>query len=472
MKTDTKDKASNIVWRALSSVKLTIALLIILALASLLGTFIPQGHDAMDFARRLSPTTLKLLTALDLFDIYHSVWFKVLIILLSLNLVVCSIDRFPGAWKRFSAKPRPDRSKPFETALPQHSFRVQAPLASVAETARQALVKRYKNVSEKTGQDAAYFYCQRGRYSHFGVYLVHLSVLIILAGALIGSFLGFEGFVNILEGEEVSSIHERRTGRHIPLGFTVKCKDFDVEFYDDGTPKEYRSDLVFLEKGKVVFEKSVLVNHPVKFKGIMFYQSSYGQVMGDKVRLRVVRKASQPVATSIEVSRGQKVRVPDADAYFQVLDIREDFMRMGPAVLISVENKGKEEKRFWVFWHSEAIKRRFPGIMEQFQKLNPSSFKPYTFLLERMERIYYTGLQVNRDPGVPFVWSGFFMMVIGLFVAFFTSHKRIWIKVSQDKKGSRITVAGMSNKNPVGLHKELDLVTGLLREQFVGGQGK
>ena len=470
MTTKTSAERPNVVWRTLSSVKLTIALLIILALASVLGTFIPQGQGAaMEFAKGLSPTTMKILTSLDLFDIYHATWFRVIIALLALNIIVCSIDRFPGTWKKFTAKPRPDREKPFKNVSPEYSFGLQVSVEAAAQKVREVLSRKYGRVVEKVSGNAVHFYCHKGRYSHFGVYMVHLSVLIILVGALIGSFWGFEAFVNILEGEQVSFVHDRQNRKHIPLGFTIRCEDFNVEFYEDGTPKEYRSDLVFLEEGKVVLKKSLLVNHPIKFKGIMFYQASYGQVVGDKVTLKIIYKASNPIVTTKEAKIRQKIPLPSRDAYFQVLDIREDFMRMGPAVLISVEQDGEEEARFWIFWHAEAIKKRFPGIMEQFQKLNPSSFKPYTFILDEMEKVYYTGLQVNKDPGVPFVWAGFSLMIGGLFVAFFTSHRRIWVKVSRKQKGCQIMAAGMSNKNPVGLNRELTRLTHDLKEVFSEG---
>ena len=87
--------------------------------------------------------------------------------------------------------------------------------------------------------------------------------------------------------------------------------------------------------------------------------------------------------------------------------------------------------------------------------LNPSAFKPYTFYLEDLESKFYTGLQVNRDPGVSIVWIGCFLMIGGFFVTFFMSHRRIWVRVSSEKQGSTISIAGTSNKNPVGLQREL-----------------
>ncbi len=87
--------------------------------------------------------------------------------------------------------------------------------------------------------------------------------------------------------------------------------------------------------------------------------------------------------------------------------------------------------------------------------LNPSAFKPYTFYLEGLESKFYTGLQVNRDPGVSIVWIGSFLMIGGFFITFFMSHRRIWVRVSSTKQGSTISIAGTSNKNPVGLQREL-----------------
>jgi len=464
MNNDTKKP--NILWRSFRSVRLTIVLLILIAIASVLGTFIPQREEALEFAHRLDPDTFRLFYALGLFDMYHSAWFRILVGLLALNLVICSIDRFPGAWRRFSARPRPDRSKVFHDIPEDQRLEVITSGESVLETVRTIIASKYKRVTKKTSPPATFFYAEKGRFSHFGVYIVHLSVLIIIAGALIGSFYGFEAYVNILEGEKVDSAMIR--GRMLPvdLGFSVRCDDFSVSFYDNGTPKEYRSDLTFFENGKKVKSAVVRVNYPAKFRGIIFYQSSYGTIPGDSAMIRLVRRASKPEVRSVNAGSNKEIPLPHGEGTFVVLKIKDNFMNMGPAVLIKVKPKQGDQIRFWVFQHHEIISRQFPGIFDRFPKLNPSAFKPYTFFLEGIESKYYTGLQVSRDPGVPVVWAGCFLIVAGLFITFFTSHRRLWIKVLQQHGKSEISVAGMANKNPVGLEREIHELLGELKSSL------
>ena len=130
-------------------------------------------------------------------------------------------------------------------------------------------------------------------------------------------------------------------------------------------------------------------------------------------------------------------------------------MNMGPAVLIQVFPLNGDSIRFWVFQYQDRIERQFPGIFEQFPKLNPAAFKPYTFFLKGIDSKYYTGLQVSKDPGVPVVWAGFILIILGLFITFFASHRRYWIRIAPAGDRCTISIAGMANRNPVGLEREI-----------------
>jgi len=460
-------KKSDLIWNFFSSVKLTLILLTILAITSIFGTVIPQQQGAMQFAQKFSPGLAQLLLSLQFFDMYHSIWFRVIIGSLVLNLIVCSIDRFPTTLKLFRSLPRPDRAKPFENLPPQRSFLVKGEFEEISVRVADLLKSQYKNIKIKNIDKKSFLYGEKGRYSYFGVYLVHLSILIILIGSIIGSLFGFEAYVNIEEGEAVDTVILRKNRIPKKLGFNVRCEKFTVAFYDNGAPKEYRSELSFLANGEVVHKGDLLVNHPINFRGITFYQSSYGTTAGDSVRLSISHDPFEKKTRTLEVKTGQEVTINEDGAKFRVIDVDANLKgMMGPAALISIRSHQKEETRFWVFQNMETLKERFPETMLQAPMLNPSSFEPYTFYLDKIESRYYTGLQVNKDPGVSFVWAGFFLIVIGLFITFFMSHRRVWVLVSGSKGKISISVAGKANKNPVGVERKLDQLICKLRDLF------
>ena len=450
------EKKSNVLWSVFTSVKLTLGLLIVLAVTSIFGTVIPQQEGAMELAERLSPGLVSILSSLQLFDMYHSLWFRLIIGALALNLIICSLDRFPSAWKRFQAAPKLDRSKPFDDLPAHRNFRAAGKMDDVLPLAAEILKTKYKRFHQKENDNGVVLYAEKGRFSHFGVYMVHLSVLLILIGSIVGSLFGFEAYVNIPEGEAISKVRLRKSQAFKTLPFDVRCDRFSVEFYENGVPKEYRSDLSFIADGKVALQGPLLVNHPITFEGITFYQSSYRPVAGNGVRIRLSGDGSNSKPLSLELVRGTPLELPGKEGHFELLEVAEDFRGLGPAALISVHPNEGEKKEFWVFQHFEMIRKRFPPAMLRSPALDPSAFKPYTFSLEKVEMKYATGLQVSKDPGVPLVWTGFFLIMIGLFVAFFMSHRSIWIQLAKTKRGLNIRVAGRANKNPVGLERELD----------------
>ena len=214
-------KKTNVLWKFLSSVKLTIVLLILLAIVSVLGTLIPQQQGAEEFAKSLTPGMFRLLSKFQLFDMYNAPWFRLLIGFLALNLIVCSINRFPSTWKRFSARPSPDRNKPFENTPAENCLEVGDNVNETAGRVEKIFQSGYKNVRKKVTGSSHFFYGEKGRFSHFGVYVVHLSVLLILTGGLVGSFFGFEAYVNILEGEKTNRVINSKTMTPLRLNFEV-----------------------------------------------------------------------------------------------------------------------------------------------------------------------------------------------------------------------------------------------------------
>ena len=439
-------------WNIFKSVKLAVFLLITLAIIAIIGTIIPQGEESIRFAMKLRPETFRIFSMLGLFDVYHTLWFRAILGLLTVNLIVCSIDRFPKTLKRIKAQPPVDMKRPFQDIDEDNILRLKGKIESITDSVREFLQKKGKEIRSKITDKEAFFYFEEGVYSHFGVYIVHLSIIMILLGGIIGSIWGFEGYMNILEGEKSNVVRLTRR-KPLKLNFWVRCDKFLVSYYKNGMPKEYMSELTFIT-GKKEIKKELRVNHPVRFCGITFYQASYGTSVEDKCYLKIINSESKRSYIA-ELRVGQSYKIPDSDVMLKVLDIREDFARTGPAVLLSIRPEQGKETRLLLLKNMQIAKKRLPAPMLNSPMFNSSIVKPYTFVIEQIPVRYYTGLQVSRDPGVPIVWAGFFMLIMGLMITFFTSHRRIWVRLTKKDGEVEVAVSGMSNRDPVSLSKRI-----------------
>jgi cytochrome c biogenesis protein len=447
-----------------SSPKLTICLLIIIAVASIVGTIIPQQYDGGESLRHLSPGLIEAFKSLQLFDMYHSAWFIILMCLLSLNLIACSLNRFPASWRLFKKTPSPDRSKPFDDLPPERILTIETRLDHAIRRVEDLLRRRYKRVRRKDTPRTTFFYGEKGAYSHFGVYIIHASILIVIAGAVIGSLLGFEAFVNIAEGESANMVSLTRQKGTKELDFAVRCDAFSIAYYENGMPKEYRSQLSFLKDNEIVYQGPLLVNHPITFDGIRFYQASYGTIPGGQAYLTIQKGDGRK--TTIPVKLRDSFYLKEHDARVTIERIEENLMSMGPAVLLSIQS-AQGHMSLWIFKEIERITEGIPGLLKRVPKFNPRLFRPYYFKLNEIENKYYTGLQLSRDPGVSIVAVGSFLIVVGFFLTFFSSHKRVWVRLDEQEGGTRIMVSATSNRDPVGLKRETEHLLKHLKEAEV-----
>ena len=449
-----------------SSLKLTIFLLITLAAVSIIGTVIPQNEFKEQYLRFYQESTYRVMKMLGVLDMYHSWWFKGILALFTINLIVCSLKHFPRIWKFFKSPVTTVTDSFLASLALEWKIRLNTKNLPAGKNPGDFLAEKLSAFwsgswlqTKKTGDfgDELHFFAQRGLWSRMGVYLVHLSIIIIFIGAMIGSHFGLKAFVNIPEGDKTSVVYTRNDARTpVDLGFTVECKAFQVEFYESGAPKEYSSDLVILEDGKEKLHKRIEVNHPLSYHGYTFYQSSYGSA-GGSVKLQMHDKKTGKVYP-LSLGIGQKVTLPTGDGWIQVAQYEANYMNLGPAVRLVMPTTDDRMIQFWIF-------KKYPGFDRQNRKGERD------FVLEEVTQRNYTGLQVTKDPGVWIVWLGCAMMVMGLFIAFFISHRRLWVRLRPDpeKPGRyQLTVGGSANKNKPGFEKEFEHFTSFLEQQMKG----
>jgi len=435
-------------WDFFCSLKLSISLLIGLALTSIIGTVVPQGNIPPEYLQTISETKFKLYQSLSFFDMYHSWWFMLLLYLLTVNLIACSIKRLPRVWKIVS-EPQFVMDEAFEKSLAQtHEFKVSGDaVAKLTDFSRKTLGEPV--VTEKDG--AVHLFVQKNPWCRLGVYVVHLSIIIIFIGALIGSFFGYKAFVNIVEGTSIDTVFTQKD-TPIKLGFGVRCESFAVSYYNTGAPKEFKSILTVLENGQPVkgYEKiPIIVNDPLSYKGITFYQSSYGQAgEGAAYHFNVSRRDGSGAA-HLDLKKGEPLALAGG-ATLEVLEATQDVRQFmpefsGPAAKVKLTMPGKAPESFIVFKkHPEIEKQRNGELVLQYGGAD--------------EKLY-TGLQVAKDPGVWTVWFGCALMTVGICMAFFMSHNRFWIRIAN----GRAVLGGSASKNPAAFAGKFEAIVEKLK---------
>lgn len=420
-----------------ASVKLTVYTLVLLALTSIIGTVVLQNGTPEAYIRLYGPGLYNMIQVLDLDRMYQAWWYLLLMVVLCVNIVVCSIDRLSVTWKIIFPKNISVNPERFEKTKNRQQFECQLSMDRFAREAKQMLAARAGKVIEKTSETGLILYAEKGRWSRLGVYVVHSSVLMLLAGALIGSAFGFKANLRLDEGQTADTVFDTHTRLPIKLPFTVRCNSFQVKFYDTGAPDEFKSSLTILENNQESFTEDILVNHPLRYKGINIFQASYGVTTPDEARFEITDSETGTVEIHT-IKNGGVVSLPAGAGNF----IFEGFV---PHYDFNGHNLGEAFIGRLDTIDGRNVQIVLPTKFPTFDKMRKSRF---TVEVKSWDQVYYTGLQVTKDPDVPFVYTGFLLMIIGCWVSFFVSHQSVCIGLEQTGSGStRVWVAGRANRN-------------------------
>ncbi len=437
-------------YKTLANLRAGVVLLILVVMASALGTFILQRPvtEPEKMQAAYSPQTLRLLDCLTLTDVFHSWWFLTLLVLVSLSIIFVSVARFPNAW-RFYARPYRRTDSHFRSVNP---YKAEIPIKTAdqgSNAAERALRKLGWPVERIVESDEASLYSEKYRFSVMAVYLIHASLLLIFLGGIIDGVFGYSGFMSIPQGQQRDVI-ELKNGKDKQLPFFVKCVSAGQENYTDGSPKKWWSNLAVVADGKEVATKQIVVNDPLVYHGLRFYQASYW-IDGNKVdALRIAYAGLDSNLVPLELKTGSPVNL-DATTTVTLDDFLPDaFVRDGQVFKKSdsienlafgldvVKHADNTSARVWLF----PVEGRVLGADNlKFQFKNPTAAKDIDFSP-------VTGLEVSFEPGQWFVWTGCLLMGVGLFAAFYLVHMRIWAVAIPHARGQLVLwVGGSANKN-------------------------
>lgn len=453
--------ATLIKW--LCSVRLGVFLLCLLGLACLIGMLIVQQNvDGFEnYYATLTPAQRVVYGKLGFFNIYHAWYFNALLGLLSLNIILSSIDRFPKAWRYFS---KPQTTVPLRWLKAQKGTEtIESDLECDDAAARAATVLRaagWKKVrtAEKNGQK--FVFAESGVWNRLGAYAVHVGLLTIFLGGFLTSQLGTTGNLPLAPGETSNLIEEnvieldkvQQVTKRLP--FEVAFTDIEQKLIKNDGPLTANNTIDWITRFTLTdetgtHEAMVQMNRPFDYRGYRFFQASF--VPAGRARTIVI-DAQRPGEASPErltlprngettLADGTKLRFAEFRGSFSIgpEDPSEDTSAYpNPAAVLQVTPPGGTVETAYAFG---------PQLANI-----PIAKKPvagFTFRLIDFEKVGDRHiLAVQRDPGATVVYIGFLLLVVTLVAVFFFSHQRVWAVLEPGDAGPlRVTIGGHTNRN-------------------------
>lgn len=451
----------------LSSVRLGVMLLIVLVIFSMAGMLIMQQNvEGFDkYYATLTPAQQYLWGKLGLFDVYHAWYFNALLLLLSLNIVLASIDRFPTAWTYVKRK-KLDASAHWLKGQDQHdtlTLRGESRAALVEKiSAAFRAVGLKPTVSEKKG--VAFVYGERGAWNRLGAYAVHVSLLTIFTGGFLTAQFGRTGSMPLAPGETSNEMVETvftldQPARQVTeLPFSIECTDIQQKLHKKEGPITADNTLDWLTYIKIkdpeYGDRDALVhlNRPYDYRGYRFFQASF-IALG---RARHVTLSLTPTnggaPVEVTIKRGESATLPDG-TQLKYENFFPDFAFNGgkpdtksgdynnPAAFLNVTTPaGKKERAF-----------AFQTPLPEGAPIG-APVAGYKFKLVEFEKVPDAHiLSVQKDPGATVVYVGFLMLMLTLVAVFFFSHQRVWARIEEKGAGEfAVVLGGNTNRNKLG----------------------
>lgn len=543
-----------------ASMPLAIVLLMVLALASMIGTVLLQNQGQADYLSQFGPVWYWVFRSLGLFDMYHAWWFIGLLGFLMVSLSFCLWHNIPRMLKEMRSRKITLADHAWKRMQHTHEWTVAGTTVDHLQEKAQG-VAGWQWLSEQEG-GRVHLRGDKGRYHKWGYILVHSALLVILIGGWMSVQFGFRGNMAVPEGASESEIsYVKGTGvEYLDMPFDVRCNSFEIDFFPNGMPKLFRSNLTIIDDGKEVMTSDIIVNEPLYYKGVRIYQASFGDG-GSKIGLKLfhldgskrvdvvqgeIYKTFTDTKSGISMEftdfkpyNVENMAAPGAPKQFQDIGPAVDFILRGPGLkpvkvrsflnpfVVGNQNQGSlmmvsmtgdnrdfqsfflgpdlSDPKEWDLFHAfasklsgsadgadgAAVEAFKTSVSEVYGDKIPKDFKdlgtrtlqgmnvltslpwPFIPVLEEYEQVYYTGLQLARDPGMNVIWLGSALLTFGLCIMLYVAHRKVWLVFETKGKNVHVRMAGMTNRNTMAFEHEFNaFLTELERDFSISRQGE
>jgi cytochrome c biogenesis protein len=408
----------------LSNLPFAIAILLIIAGLSIFGTVIEQ-NQSLEFYKENYPENKavfgilnwQIIKFFNLDDVYRSWWYLSFLVLLGICLITCSftqqlpILKIAKNW-RFLKRKQQLRNIDIKIKVGESNF----------SNIVFGLNKETYNIFHQENS----MYCYKGIIGRLAPIFVHISIIQIFFGAFVGAFFGYGGQEMIPKTETFHLQNVINAGyfSKAPMKISLRVNNFWIDYAENSAISQFYSDISLVDnKGEEVRRKIISVNNPLHFKDITLYQSDWdivgvrGKVVGKKEQMQYQTKKIKTSGgnrwlSQIKLSDEEQVKnilIKDLKSELTLYDERGDY----------VEN-----------------------ILEG----NSFKTKGKEFVID--EIIPATGIDIKSDPGIPFVYLGFALLIISTLLSF-VSYSRIWVF----KNEKEVFIGGSSNRAKISFEK-------------------
>ena len=406
----------------LSSLKIAILLLFLIAISCGAGTIIPQQESPQFYYQKFNESPIlgmingKTLLLLQLNHIYTSFWFLLLLSWLAIALAVCSFRRQLPILKSSLNWVDYKSARQISKLSIAQSIQTKNPSRSL-EMLTNNLKKQGWNIKVKEGRIAA----RRGVIGRLGPILIHLGIILLMVGATYGSLNGqtIEKFLAPGRSIDLLDINKEK-------GLTIELENFNIERDPQGRAEQYRSKVNIIEPNGNIERKEISVNYPFRYEGLTLYQADWSLA-----------------AITIQINNSPKLQIPI-----------ESIPELGEQVwgtTIPTTKDGKDPILLTVNSEQGPVVI-YDNDGTQITKLSTNQeAKIKGKIIKLITIIPSSGILLKRDPGVPFVYASFAIILLGGSLSIIST-KKIWVLYEKDK--SLIYIGRLSNRNLSGLSKE------------------
>ncbi|MGD1873514.1 MAG: cytochrome c biogenesis protein [Mastigocoleus sp.] len=418
----------------LTDLRLAIIMLLAIAVFSISGTVIEQG-ESLNFYQSNYPEnpalfgflTWKVILILGLDHVYVTWWFLALLILFGTSITACSFTRQLPALKaarrwKFYDKPRQFRKLALSAEFDSKNIGTHC-ISNLSQILQSS---RYKVFQEQDNK----IYARKGIVGRIGPIVVHIGIIIILLGSIWGASTGFLAQEMVPSGQKFQIKNIIESGilskSQIPQDWSVKVNRFWIDYTNNGNIDQFYSDLSVLnQEGEEIDRQTIYVNKPLRYKGVTLYQTSWG-IAAVKVRVNNSPIFELPMA-KLNTERGE---------------IWGTWIPTKPDLSEGVSLLAKDLQGTVLIYDTTGnlVNTLRAGMSAQINGVT----------LRVLEIIGSTGLQIKADPGIPIVYAGFALLMLGTILSYF-SHSQIWVL---QEKGS-LYVGGKTNRAQVAFEKEV-----------------